>query len=258
MPAYSSEDMKHINSELEDWLERAGKLRENFTIRHFKVPRASEYARHGLSRRIDHVTHSVVRIFELIPLESDETPTRMMLHDATAFLHSFIVNVWGGIDNMARIYCLEADIRGANNEPILDSHIGLTPKNTTVRKSLSQSMRNYLAKSDGWFEYFTPFRHAVAHRIPVYIPPKVMGDDDVIKYRETEAQILTALKAHDFDEFERLFELQGSLGVFRPVMTHSYGEPATPMWMHAQIVCDLAILIEMGERMLAELDLIGS
>jgi hypothetical protein len=48
---------------------------------------------------------------------------------------------------------------------------GLRPKNEIVMASLDVDVRKYLNSMDRWFEYLENYRHALAHQIPLYIPP---------------------------------------------------------------------------------------
>ncbi|GLQ82024.1 hypothetical protein GCM10007881_55450 [Mesorhizobium huakuii] len=174
--------------------------------------------------------------------------------DATAFIHSFLVSAYGGLDNLARIWCLEADVKNEKGKPVSDGRIGLGPKNTIVRESLSTELQDYLRSADPWFEYLQNYRHAVAHRIPVYIPPKTLSDEDAKEWRRIEEEIVGALKARSFDEYDALFSTQKALGRFQPVMMHSFGERARPVWLHGQMLCDFSTVIEIGENLLKELD----
>lgn len=44
------------------------------------------------------------------------------------------------------------------------------------------------------------------------------------------------------------------VGVFEPYIMHSFGEQAQPMRFHAQLVCDLATVVEIAERVLHALE----
>lgn len=46
---------------------------------------------------------------------------------------------------------------------------------------------------------------------------------------------------------------QRKLGVFQPVMMHSYGEGARPVWFHGQMICDFATVIEIAEHVVRDL-----
>lgn len=131
------------------------------------------------------------------------------------------MNVYGALDNLARIWCLEANIENKKGKAISDGRIGLGPKYIEVRESFSSAFQQCLTAADDWFEYLDSFRHAVAHRIPVYVPPKCVINGTV---------------------------------KFQPIMSHSLKEQKNPVYFHGQVIVDYATVIELGEFMLKELD----
>jgi hypothetical protein len=71
---------------------------------------------------------------------------------------------------------------------------------------------------DGWFKQIGNLRHALAHRIPLYIPPYVIANKDESAYRDFEKKMADAAKRHDFKEYDRLSKRkQLKLGKFRPL-----------------------------------------
>ncbi|MER9456567.1 hypothetical protein [Mesorhizobium sp. M0478] len=254
MGAYSGETIKQFEEAYEQWVPRQEKLMTAYMVQAYRSEKASEYARHGLSRRLQSLRHGIDRAFEAIPPEAEEPPSRDQLMDATAFIHSFLVSVYGGLDNIARIWCWEAEVKDGKGRPLADGQIGLGPKNTTVRDSLSNNLQDYLKGAAHWFEYLANYRHAVAHRIPVYIPPKTLSNEDGDEWRRIEEELVRAAKAGNFDEYDALFCAQKALGRFEPVVTHSFGENARPVWLHGQMLCDFSTVIEIGEHMLEELN----
>lgn len=258
MAFYSAETILQFADTYETWKHREDDLMTKFLVRAYRADRASEFARHGLSRRLQGLLHCIDRTFKVVPPEGDSVPSRDDLMDATAFVQSFVVNVYGAIDNLARIWCLEAEVKQANGTPVPDGHIGLGPKNTIVRTSLSDRCQDYLKSADGWFEYLENYRHALAHRIPLYIPPKTLGDDDGEEWQRLEHEISHAMKDHNYEKHNELFAAQMSIGTFKPVMTHSFGEHAKPVMFHGQMLCDFSTVIEIGEKMFKELDSLSS
>lgn len=255
---YSDESLAEIASARSKWMLRNQKLLENVLGRTYRTPPAAEYARHGVSRRLRSLGHDVDRVFGLIAPDIDHSPAPEVVLDATAFIQSFIMNVYGAIDNFARIWCLEAGVNNEKGKPIADGNIGFRPKNSDVRGSLSDGFQDYLKNCDPWFEYLENYRHAVAHRIPVYIPPKTLEGDESERYTRLEAESTVALKAGNKTEFWRLFEEQRRLGIFKPFMMHSFGEDAKPVPFHAQMNCDLATVVEIGEHTLNELSALNA
>jgi len=56
-----------------------------------------------------------------------------------------------------------------------------------------------------------------------------------------------------WDRWHEVQTAQRKLGVFQPVMIHSYGEGARPVWFHGQVICDLATVVEIAEHIVGEL-----
>ncbi|MER9772021.1 hypothetical protein [Mesorhizobium sp. M0220] len=235
------------------WTSSANDLLILFIDRRYKTNSASEYTRHGLSRRIQALVHSTDRVFATISPSSEESPTEEIRHDAEAFIQSFLVNVYGAIDNMARIWCVETDLRNAKGVPISDGMIGFGPKNVRVRESLPDELREYLINCDPWFAYLENYRHAVAHRIPVYIPPGTLTDQEAEEYRHIEDEIGKAVRERNLELNGKLTAEQKALGTFKPLMMHSYGENARPVMIHGQMISDLATVVEIGEYLLKAL-----
>ncbi|WP_139802189.1 hypothetical protein [Aurantimonas sp. 22II-16-19i] len=250
---YASSDIAHIIDTKDEWLRASEGLFLTIICRDYVTATGSEYAKHGLCRRIRALTHLTERIFSVISLGDSKSPSKRDLHDAEAFIQSFLLNVYGAIDNMARIWCVETDLRNKKGLAIPDGMIGFGRKNLIVRESLPYEFRAYLIASDPWFEYLENYRHAVAHRIPVYIPPATLSEQDAEKYAQIEAESQEAAQTGNWRQWDELMARQRSLGKFQPLMTHSYGEKSRPVTIHGQIICDVATVVEIGRRLVASL-----
>jgi hypothetical protein len=212
-------------------------------------------AAQGVTRRLHTLIRCIEQVFELIPPDA-ENPSRQGIDDAAIWLQAFIINVYGAVDNLARLWVWEADVK-YKGKPIPSMYIGLTPDNTAVRDSLSVAMQEHISGTDAWFGYLENYRHALAHRIPLYIPPKRMDDGAAAEWRRLETASFEAIKAGDFNLYDELMGQQSQLGVFEPWMMHAYGpdkDDGTPVRFHPQMICDLATVIEIGEKMLQELN----
>jgi hypothetical protein len=147
---------------------------------------------------------------------------------------------------------METNLRKPNGSPLAPKSIGLTPSHIRVRHTLSNEFQNYLTENDAWFGHLENYRHALAHRIPLYIPPRQLDDQDAAEYRRLEQAIADAIG--DIRRYEELRGQQNRLGRFNPVIMHSYGERANPVLVHPQMICDFSTVIEIGEYMLRELN----
>ncbi|WP_027052796.1 hypothetical protein [Mesorhizobium erdmanii] len=253
--AYPESQISQFSDELAKWLDREDNLATALLIRECRKPETSELVRHGLMRRLATLKHAIQRTFEILPPQETE-PTRDMLMDATSHLQTFVINVFGAIDNLARIWCMEADVRKPNGTPLKSMAIGLTPGHVPVRASLSQPFQDYLASADPWFAYLEDYRHALAHRIPLYIPPRQLNDEESAEFERLEQEIAQAIR--DDERYVVLRGRQQRLGIFNPLMMHSYSEQARPVYLHPQMICDLATVVEIGEHMLREVEALPS
>lgn len=247
MGLYSEETLREIDEKKTKWLASADALILSYLRRKYGTEGAYEYSRHGLSRRIGALQHTLERTFSILPPDIRGFADKYARKDAEAFVQCFLVNVYGALDNIARIWCIETNVRSAKGDPIPDGMIGFGPKNTLVRKSLPENIRVYLEGCDSWFRYLESYRHAVAHRIPVYIPPSVLNDKEAAEFDRIESAIVQANKVGDFVRWSKLIDEQKTLGRFAPVIMHSFGESARPVALHAQMIADIATVVEIGE-----------
>jgi len=223
--------------------------------RNYHQPRAEEIAKHGLARRLQMIRHCIRRTFEILPPETTE-PDRDDLMDATAFLHTFIFNLYGAIDNAARLWCIEADLRLASGKPLRKFDIGLTQNHAIVRSSLSASFQLFLSNINDWFCYLESYRHALAHRIPLYIPPKCLNADEVRKFERFNKLLDNSTDTPDL--YKQHHAEQAKIGKFSPQIMHSYSDGARPIFLHAQMICDYSTVIEIGEWMTKELTIMSA
>ena len=171
--------------------------------------------------------------------------------DATINIQSFVFNVFGAVDNLAWVWMAENGQKRGDGMPIPNGRIGLGPENTAVRRTLSNELQNYLKTLDAWFRPLADLRHALAHRIRLYIPLYVIETKDEAAYRDFEAKMGGAAKMGDFKEYDRLSVEQLRLGRFRPWVQHSFEENAKPIVSHAD-ACGLQHRDELAHKMLSE------
>ncbi|MGE6743386.1 hypothetical protein ACQKGC_24235 [Allorhizobium pseudoryzae] len=252
---YSAEQIADFTESLKEWTAREGCLSENLVIRSYKNERSRTLAAQGAARRLSTLIRCIEQVYSLLPPDA-LSPKRINIDDAAIWLQAFMINTYGVIDNFARVWVWEADIQH-KGRPLAPMKIGLTPDNTIVRASLSAEMQSYLTTTNGWFGYLENYRHALAHRVPLYIPPRSMDDNAAKKWKQLEAESVEALKVRDWDRYKQLRGQQSQLGTYQPWMMHSFGpheNDGNPVLFHPQMICDLATVVEIGENLLRELD----
>jgi hypothetical protein len=253
---YTAEQIQEFGKHYSQWMGRQKALTERVLIHVYRKDTSRILAAHGLTRRVSTLVRCMERVYNLVPLDA-EAPPRDNTDVAAIFLQAFVINVYGAIDNLARIWVWETDLKKPNGGVLPQKWIGLGASCAIVRGSLSGPLQDYLIAADAWFEYLENYRHALAHRIPLYIPPKRFDEAASARYHELEAEQRDALKAHNFDRFGELMAEQSALGVFEPWMMHSYGpaeEDGKPIRFHPQMICDLGTVVELSEKMMSELE----
>jgi hypothetical protein len=221
--------------------------------RTYTTPRGQEFALHGLGRRLAVLKECIEVVFGAIPLDLDGIPTDNDRQLATIALQAFLINVFGCADNLARIWVEERGVRLPNGKTLPDGRIGMGGHYDIVRESFSPGFRAYLDSRSEWLSEMERFRHALAHRIPPYIPPYAVDPKNQEAHAAFEPQIMEAIRHQDFEGVERLENTQRSLRFFRPWLTHSFEEQAPMLVIHPQMLADFNTVDEMAQKMLAEL-----
>lgn len=235
-----------MHRDLGDWCRQADVLRLNLTYEKYHSDQAKEYATHGFCRRILDIQHSTERIFHVLP-PLQENPSQKNLLDATAHYHAILANCHGALDNLARTWIYEKAIQLPGDKKIPDSYFGLFQNHRFVRSSLPNLIIDSLTKGDEWLNYLQDFRHALAHRIPPYIVPRVMTLADGDLYNSLEQQIWSALQNQDLDLYRQLKLDQENIGKFEAWTLHSFSSNKGKIRLHPQVICDLATIVELGE-----------
>jgi hypothetical protein len=248
-PYYGVPVLAQLEEELSAVERRYNDLLFAFNRQHFKVEEAREFAQHGFMRRLGTLRECIENVFALIPPETENVPDRKTLHDAQINIQAFFANVYGSIDNLAWIWVYERGLADSMRR----NQVGFRSHNTELRSMLSTEFQAYLQTLDGWMNYIIEYRDALAHRIPLYIPPGGVRPTNVDAYNELSQQMGEALYVkEDGYLYERLAARQEQLLVFQPVITHSVRETTGHFRFHVQMLTDFLTIEEIGYKMLDE------
>ena len=189
-------------------------------------------------------------VFQTLPPDDSDVPDAVNVIDGTINLQAFLFNTFGSIENLANIWVLEEGVERQDGKPLSPVNIGFGPKYKTVMASLPVEFRSHLTGIEAWLSYLRNFRHALAHRIPLYIPPSFVPDENADEYRGIEDRINDAIRQNKFDQVGILEEEQNTLVSFIPVTTHSFEERAGLVFFHGQMLEDFRRLEEVAGKML--------
>jgi hypothetical protein len=245
---FTEEDLTKLLDNFETIGPKAEGLLLRFVSHQFIDARAREYAHHGFARRVQTLARCIHNAFEIVPPDTVKVPAKAQLYDAQINIQAAIGNTYGCIDNLAWVWVHECALQGIERK-----QVGLRKQNKQVRATLSAELCSYLDSLEPWFDYLVDYRDALAHRIPLYIPPGTLQTADLDKLKEIEKRQDEALKAFRFLEYERLKAEESELYSFQPVVGHSFAEMRGVVGFHTQMICDFLTVEEIGEKMLSEL-----
>ena len=92
--------------------------------------------------------------------------------------------------------------------------------------------------------YLVNYRDALAHRIPLYVPPKHLTPEQVEREKEIEIKIRERIKAHDYDSVEKLRIEDENLGSPAPTFIHSLTSEKNYIFIHNQVIIDFKTIEE--------------
>lgn len=254
--AYSDADVAEFRKIIDSLPRRRMALGVAYATRGYKTDRAREFATHGLLRRVDTLERCIYQVFDYLPPEMADIPKREPLQNAAIAVQAFVFNVFGCVDNLAWIWACESGVKNKKGDPLRQHEIGLGAKYESLRNSLSADFRALLESRKDWFGVIEGYRHALAHRIPLYIPPHSVLDKNTEAYKALEAKINEAGLKGNRKERERLEAEQMKLAHFTPWIAHSFSERAPLLYLHPQLLTDFATIEEFAVQMLRELEAI--
>ncbi len=245
---FSAEQITQLNQSYAQVSQQYQNTLIKITTFSFKTSDSREYAVQGFARRFKILKRCIENIYRTYPPENKNKPNSDELSDLNINLHSFVFNVFGCIDNLAWIWVKENNFQYSKNTEV-------TFSNKKIRALLSEELKNYFTSTalEKWFKNLNNFRHALAHRIPLYVPPFVLNPSEQDSYEILEKSISNALISHDLTAYSKLKSEQNSLGTFMPWMTHSFSEKTPVVVFHPQIIADWNTVIEILEKVLQEL-----
>lgn len=214
---FSPESLLEMQAQLAEVGPAYHRLMHQYFYYPYQSERGAEFAHHGFSRRLNTLKRCIENIFEQCPPDRDDLPSNDQLTDVTIQLQSFVFNVFGAIDNLAWIWVCERNILSEKGKPLPNSKVGFGKNCEIVYASFSEEFRDYLDGLKEWFEVMEGYRHALAHRIPLYVPPYVVSEDVENRHQELTREMDAAIREGRIDDYDRFSAEQKCI---RPLHPH--------------------------------------
>ena len=208
---------------------------------------AKEYLLYGASRRISVLRRAMSRIFEEFPPRIERPLPLPVIHDVQIYLQAYVMNLFGLFDNWAWAFILFHDL-----EADVGGKFGVGFQRRETQRFLPDALREYVTNEQHqqWSEnYLKSYRDALAHRIPLYIPPAQFSPEEGARYNELENEKIRCIREHAFERLAQVEVEQRSLGKPMPAFLHSFEDNGTrgPVLLHPQLLSDALAVTEFGE-----------
>lgn len=249
---FSAETLAKLTETRADIKARFDELQTLLLSRKFKSPRAEEYARQGLGRRLDEMNRAIDFIFDIVPPEQEEPPEQDNRVVTTMLLQSYFMNVQGCLDNIAWIWVYETNQKDRDGSELKRGSVGLGQR--YLLKSFSASFRAYIRSLKKWFKHVAEFRDSAAHRIPLYIPPYFVQTADAPEYERLGREAIAAFRRGDMPAYDDCRAKQKALGKFQPVISHSPVERSPACVFHIQVLQDFMTIDEIAHKLFDEIE----
>lgn len=212
----------------------------------FKNVETHEYVFHGLLRRMDIMHRCIQNVYALCQPEGVQGLGRDGVVDATINVQCFVFNTYGCIDNAAWIFVKETGIHvGKNSQVSFDK--------PEIKSHMSSAFLKYFQGLHMWLKYLKDFRHAMAHRIPLYIPPFCLDDCEAEQFVGIQGKIDADISGGVYSAVDELQGQQDKLGRFVPVFAQSFKDESRCVVFHAQVIAYWNTVVELSLKLLDEL-----
>lgn len=250
---YSAAQIAELSKGKDEAFAKVRPLYERFCQRGYSNERALEFATQGFARRIEIIAMCVENVFQSIPIKQElrAFPSEDRLLSASINIQASIINVFGSTDNLAWVWVEERQIK-KDGKPLNKLDVGLTKE--CVSSSFSKEFQTHLKALDEWFTEMGAFRHGLAHRIPLYIPPSCLPKSNLEARNQIVAKQEEAHKRQDSAEYDRLDGELKKLHIFQPLFKGSFTEKSLAIPFHYQILTNLNTVLGLGDRLLNELE----
>lgn len=250
---YTPEQVSQLLDDQETTLQSLVELQKECTIQGQSIanPMVQEHMLHGAGRRIMVLRRTVENIYDLFPPSTTKPLPTDTLSDVQISLHAFVMNLYGVFENWAWAFYHRHDLHSM----ITDRRkVGMF--SPAMKPFLPTVLRDYLASEviTNWQrDYLKNYRDALAHRIPLYIPPANFTPEESERYSQLGAAKLDSLRGGDLNRFEEICVEQDALGVASLMFLHSFteGGELKPLLLHPQILSDSKTVVEFGTKFLA-------
>ena len=161
----SIETMAEVRRHMENYLLLSDQLNEQ----------AREHALYGISRRLSTIHECFSFFFSEVPPEINYEIDRELRATCDIHLHAYLINLCGIMDNIAWMWAYSSGLQDRVDLERNRVRIGLF--NNWFIPNLPLALQELVNTYRDWYEFTIDHRHPTAHRIPPYIVPYVVHEN---------------------------------------------------------------------------------
>jgi hypothetical protein len=246
---FTEKDLLTLRAGLNDVLHQYREMMEKYlSFANIHVS-SYEFIVHGFLRRLGTLQQCIKNVFSLYEPARSDRPPREVCVDLGINLQSFVFNIFGCLDNLAGTWVCEKALTNAKGKPLTRNQISF--RRDVIFNTYSTEFQKYLTNLEDWFEYLDNFRHALAHQVPLYVPPYMFDPADEEEHHKLALEQRNLLIQGNIAKYDLLLNKQESLGRFYPVMSCSPGSKGTVRF-HERVLSDWNTIMEISEKFLSQ------
>ncbi len=179
---------------------------------------SKRHVKRGFDRRLGMLESSRIFLRENCEVGRD-TPNPYLLDTIQLHLNSYYVNLHGALDNLGWAlhyhFSLFADIdeqagKNTNRINLFDRRF------RNALAAHAPSLSNFLKNKGDWSRQLARWRHPAAHRIPLYVPPGILTEEQAEEFKRLEDLAGMDDEARKGERRVAILERAHGLGTFCP------------------------------------------
>lgn len=251
MSIYESEALSHLEKEFSNTSVVFFEMQRAYSDLTFAKAETKEFLFHGFLRRLGTLKRCLENIWKISPPENSTPLNDSDRSDLCINLQCFVFNVFGCVDNLALAWATETGFAYSRKSEI-DFY------NEKLKAQLCPKTQQTLDRMKDWYDtYLKNYRHALGHRIPLYVAPLSISSKDRARYNSLQDKRRMAMTRLDLKELDEIAAEEMKIGKFLPMMMHSFGEKSSPVYFHGQFLTDWITIAALAQEMANEFRELG-
>jgi hypothetical protein len=203
---------------------------------------ARYYMQYGAGRRLIMMFYSYQAVTHIAYNKRTEPLSYDEQHTLSREINIIYMQLRGVLDNFAwcLLYERQPDLEGT----IRCYDVGLFSQTFRKQCAAFSEVEDEIKVHDVWNEEVKKRRDPVAHRIPLYVPPAVITQEEAKTYHALNDRFNDKLNSLKLDEAAFAFDEMNTVGAFFPYFVHHPDEPPIPIY--PTIPTDMTHLIRIG------------